>query len=367
MAVPTKAAAFVASSPCFAAFHGVQVTSSLAEGAAKKYIGTHNGTFHCDEALAVSMLKLLPKFAAHDVLRTRDEAKLAQCEAVVDVGGVYDPQTQRFDHHQRTFTGTFDQRDTKLSSAGLVYKHFGREIIQVLAAPVALDDATLDMLHLKAYKNFVEHIDGIDNGVEVASAAGDAKLTYNYQVSTSLSSRVGYLNPRWNEDQSEARVNQQFQQAMYMTISEFTDAILDLVHSWLPAREIVEKAVAKRFQTHKSGEIVHFPEYCPWKSHLHDLEEKLMIPGQIKFVLYNDATGGMTRVQALNVEPGSFALRKGLLPAWRGLRDEELSRVSGIEGCTFVHGAGFIGGNRTYEGALEMAAKSLEGPEEETK
>ncbi|KAF4315528.1 hypothetical protein BBO99_00009112 [Phytophthora kernoviae] len=340
MAVPTKAAAFVASSPCFVAFHSAQVTSSLTENVAKKYIGTHNGTFHCDEALAVSMLKLLPKFAAHDVLRTRDESKLAQCEAVVDVGGLYQPENLR---------------------AGLVYKHFGREIIQVLAAPITLDDATLDILHQKAYKNFIEHIDGIDNGVEVASGGG----SLNYQVSTSLSSRVGYLNPRWNEEQGEARVNSQFQQAMYLTISEFTDAIQDLVHSWLPAREIVEKAVSKRFQTHKSGEIVHFAEYCPWKSHLHDLEEKLMIPGQIKFVLYNDATGNMTRVQALNVEPGSFALRKGLLPAWRSLRNEELSSVAGIEGCTFVHNAGFIGGNRTFEGALEMAAKSLEAPDEE--
>ncbi|RLN94031.1 hypothetical protein BBJ28_00025587 [Nothophytophthora sp. Chile5] len=361
MALPTKAAAFVASSPCFSAFRGAQVTSALTEGAAKKYIGTHNGTFHCDEALAVSMLKLLPKFATHDVLRTRDEEKLAQCEAVVDVGGSYDADALRFDHHQRSFTGTFDeQRATKLSSAGLVYKHFGREIIRVLAAPTTLDDATLEILHQKAYKNFIEHIDGIDNGVEVSSAGG----SLNYQVSTTLSNRVGYLNPRWNEDQSEARVNAQFQQAMYLTITEFTDSIRDLVLSWLPAREIVETAVAKRFQTHKSGEIVHFPDYCPWKSHLHDLEEKLLIPGQIKFVLYNDATGNMTRVQALNVEPGSFALRKGLHPAWRSLRNEELSQVAGIEGCTFVHNAGFIGGNRTFEGALEMAVRSLDTPDE---
>ncbi|CEG46615.1 Predicted metal-binding protein [Plasmopara halstedii] len=312
MAVPTKAAAFVASSPSFAAFRSVAVASSLHEGDTKKYIGTHNGTFHCDEALAVSMLKLLPKFATHDILRTRDESKLAQCEIIVDVGGIYNPETLRFDHHQRSFTGTFDQRNIKLSSAGLVYKHFGREIIQHLAAPSNLDEATLDMLHRKAYKNFIEHIDGIDNGVEVATAAGDAKLTYNYQVSTNLSSRVSYLNPRWNEDQSELRVNEQFLQAMYMTITEFTDAIHDLLHSWLPAREIVEKAITERFQTHKSGEIVYLPDYCPWKSHLVDIEEKLLISGQIKFVLYNDATGNMVRVQAINAESGSFALRRAL-------------------------------------------------------
>lgn len=122
MAVATKAAAFVASAPSFAAFRALQVSSSApSEGA--RLIGTHNGTFHCDEALAVSMLKLLPRFAAHDVLRSRDEAQLARCEVVVDVGGAFDAEKLRFDHHQRGFEQVFDdKRSTKLSSAGLVYK-----------------------------------------------------------------------------------------------------------------------------------------------------------------------------------------------------------------------------------------------------
>uniref|UniRef100_K3WFR7 Metal-dependent protein hydrolase n=1 Tax=Globisporangium ultimum (strain ATCC 200006 / CBS 805.95 / DAOM BR144) TaxID=431595 RepID=K3WFR7_GLOUD len=355
MALPTAAANFVATSTCFSAFRNAKVTSSIAtEGA--KYIGTHNGTFHCDEALAVSMLKLLPKFAAHDILRTRDESKLSQCEAVVDVGGIYDHDALRYDHHQKTFDGVFnDEKNTKLSSAGLVYKHFGREIIQVLAGSTKLDDETLNLLHKKVYKNFVEHIDGIDNGVDVSSTGGPL----NYQITTTLSNRVGYLNPGWNDDQSEAFVNMQFQQAMYLTVTEFTENILTLVNSWLPARSIVEDAINARFQTHASGEIVYFPQYCPWKSHLHDIEEKLLIKDQIKFVLYNDSTGNMVRVQGINLEGGSFALRQGIKTEWRGLRDDELSAVSGIPGCTFVHAGGFIGGNRTFEGALQMAIQSL--------
>lgn len=360
MALPTAAASFVSSSACFAAFRGAKVTSSISQGV--QYIGTHNGTFHCDEALAVSMLKLLPKFAGHAILRTRDEAKLSTCDIVVDVGGVYDAEKQRFDHHQKTFDATFEGKQTKLSSAGLVYKHFGKEIIQVLAtASLAkpLDDKTVDMLHKKTYKNFIEHIDGIDNGVEVSSTGGPL----NYQVSTTLSNRVGYLNPGWNEDQSEASVNGQFQQAMYLTITEFTDSVRSLVTSWLPARTIVEDAITKRFQIHASGEIVYFPQYCPWKGHLYDIEEELLIKDQIKFVLYNDSTGGMVRVQAINTESGAFALRRGLHQDWRGLRDDALSQAAGIEGCTFVHAAGFIGGNKTYEGALQMAAQSLESAE----
>ncbi len=38
------------------------------------------------------------------VFRTRDPALLAVCDIVVDVGGVYDPATHRYDHHQRSVT-----------------------------------------------------------------------------------------------------------------------------------------------------------------------------------------------------------------------------------------------------------------------
>jgi uncharacterized UPF0160 family protein len=52
--------------------------------------------------------------------------------------------------------------------------------------------------------------------------------------------------------------------------------------------------------------------------------------------------------------------RLSLLAEWQGLRESELSDKSGIPGCIFVHANGFIGGNDTYEGALEMARKTLQ-------
>ena len=59
------------------------------------------------------------------------------------------------------------------------------------------------------------------------------------------------------------------------------------------------------------------------------------------------------------VAPDRFESRKPLPAQWRGLRDEELSRETGIPGCVFVHMSGFIGGNRSYEGALAMAKAAL--------
>lgn len=52
--------------------------------------------------------------------------------------------------------------------------------------------------------------------------------------------------------------------------------------------------------------------------------------------------------------------RLPLLEEWRGVRDEALSELSGIKGCIFVHAGGFIGGNKSMEGALEMARRTLQ-------
>mgnify|MGYP004717087023 CR=1 FL=1 len=48
---------------------------------------------------------------------------LEKLDAVLDVGGIYDPSHDRYDHHQKGFEEVFGHGfNTKLSSAGLVYK-----------------------------------------------------------------------------------------------------------------------------------------------------------------------------------------------------------------------------------------------------
>ncbi len=85
-------------------------------------------------------------------------------DIVVDVGGVYDAEKFRFDHHQRGFEETFSKNhDIKLSSAGLVYKHFGKELIEAVVGAGQPD--TVDLLYNKIYDGFVQELDGVDNGV----------------------------------------------------------------------------------------------------------------------------------------------------------------------------------------------------------
>ena len=82
------------------------------------------------------------------------------------------------------------------------------------------------------------------------------------------------------------------------------------------------------------------------QEHLFELEADLSIAEAEKpiYVIYPDETGGQWRVQAVPVAPESFESRKALPEVWRGLRDDELSKASGVDGCVFVHASGFIGG-----------------------
>ncbi|KAM3621896.1 uncharacterized protein V6R79_017560 [Siganus canaliculatus] len=210
-----------------------------------KKIGTHNGTFHCDEVLACFFLRQLPEYKDAEIIRTRDAAKLAECDIVVDVGGEFDPKRHRYDHHQRTFTESFNTLHpekpwvTKLSSAGLVYVHFGRQLLAQLTK-LKEGDRLLEVLYDKLYENFVEEVDAVDNGI--SQCDGEAR----YSVSTTLSARVGHLNPRWNSTSQDTEEG--FKKALKMVGDEFLDRLDFYQASWLPARAVVEEAVKTRHQ-----------------------------------------------------------------------------------------------------------------------
>lgn len=262
----------LAANPFVLALQDTTMINSVPVERSFPVIATHDGSFHCDEALAVSMLKCLPEYREAQVLRTRRPEELVKADIVVDVGAVYDVATLRFDHHQREFTGTLDGYNTKLSSAGLVYKHFGRRVIECLlrtGSEDAVPDSFLDICYDKVYKGFMEHIDAIDNGISVA----DGEL--RYRISSTLSNRVGSLNPNWNEPQTTAVFDQCFTDAMVLTFSEFSSVVLDLWKVWWPARVFVQKGFDDRYSIHPSGKIMVLEQYCPWKDHLFEIEEKV--------------------------------------------------------------------------------------------
>ncbi|KAH3898787.1 Myg1p SCDLUD_005123 [Saccharomycodes ludwigii] len=326
----------------------------------EKVICTHSGSFHADEALAVYMIKLLPEYSNSKLIRSRKTEDWEKADIIVDVCGVYDETQHKYDHHQRTFQEYFDKEKkttTKLSSAGLIYKHFGKRIIQLLLSHANEDEKMLDVLYNKIYDDFIESVDANDNGVSAYPSSIEPGFKNGLLT---LPGVISSMNPNWNHpDQSDAHFDKCFLEASKFIGDIFVRYVKNLGESWYPAKTIVEESINNRFTVDpERGAIIKFTQFVPWKEHLHAIEKELGIENQIKFVLFPDNSGSW-RVSTVTISPGSFEFRLGLPTEWRGLRDDELSAKSAIPNCVFVHAAGFIGGNKTEEGALKMAQASF--------
>jgi len=325
------------------------------------------------------MLRQVDEYRNARLVRSRDPAILDKQDIVIDVGGVYDHEKRRYDHHQRNYDDRFDGGDgearcTKLSASGLVYRHYGKEVIR--SHYPCLQDEVLDMVYVKLYNRLLEALDAIDTGVEMipktirrrrrhpplkngefATTKGSNNNNENdddeyeeieimveplWRDSTGLSSRVSRLNPRWNEEDfhgDQPCPDDRFEMASTICGEEFLSHLTVIVESDLLARQFVEQGVLMRKGVDTSGEIVTLPNGgLPWKNHLYELEKKHAIDPLVKFVLYTDQ-GGMWRVQAVTVKGKNFENRLGLPEGWRGVRDTDLTRIAGIPGCRFCHAA----------------------------
>lgn len=279
---------------------------------------------------------------------------------VVDVGGEYEPSRHRYDHHQRSFIDTFSteckdlpaspiQTATRLSSAGLVYKHFGSKIIGQQYPHLSGDDVS--SLFIKMYEVLVEEFDAVDNGINATVE------TPKFVVGTSsIFSQVSRLNfIRGESLKSSNHEDAQFRKAMDLCKSLFLDVLQDLVFNWLPAKSIMTESIAAH-----EGPLVILKEPCSWKDHIFTIEqEKFHGASPLLYVLYEKENSGMWMAQCIPKTPGSFESRLPFPEPWRGLRDQELNSITGIDGGVFVHATGFLAGAKSLSVAKELVACSI--------
>ncbi len=238
--------------------------------------------------------------------------------------------------------------------------HYGERVIQEVLKKktnIPLDPKELKIIFKKLYLNFIQEIDGIDNGIPMFEGEP------SYRIHTHLSNRVKNFNPNWMEEKTDKEVDEMFLGALDYVGNEMVEKLVYYGTVWLPGRTIVDRAVQSRLQVHSSGKIIELERYCPWGEHLHELE-KIYGDLEIIYVLYSSRENDH-RVVCVPVEPGSFVCRKFLHKKWRGIRDQNLEEVSGLKGINFCHQNGFIGGAKTRDCSLKMAVISLDYDENE--
>tara|TARA_R110001583_G_scaffold38455_3_gene124291 strand:+ start:3638 stop:4510 length:873 start_codon:yes stop_codon:yes gene_type:complete len=284
-----------------------------------KTIVTHDGNFHADDVFSVAALKCL--FPAYKLVRTRNAEIISKADIVLDVGGEYDAQAGRFDHHQRGGAGGRED-GTPYSSFGLIWKEYGVAICQGSQEVANSIDSSL-----------VSSIDAIDCGYVKGVLSG-----------ISLSQTISMFNPTWQE---EGNFDTCFNQAV-----EFASCILARfiasASGGINAKAIVAKAIADA----KDPRVIVLDKYTPWKRTVHSSSEKAL------FVVYPSQVG-QWKIQTVPKELGSFEDRKSLPKHWAGLDGEAFQEITGLNDAMFCHNGLFIAGAKSFESAMAMANMAL--------
>ncbi|HEY7865542.1 MAG TPA: MYG1 family protein [Psychromonas sp.] len=285
-----------------------------------KTIATHNGNFHADDVFSIAALKTI--FPSFKLIRTRDLELIGKADIVLDVGGEYDPDAGRFDHHQRGGAGE-RENGIPYSSFGLIWKKYGLEICQGNQDVSNSVDAGL-----------VSTIDAIDCGHVEGVSKG-----------ISLSQTISMFNPTWQE---ESHFDTCFDEAVDFASRVLTRFIAS-AEGGISAKAIVAKAIDNAIDPR----VIVLEKYTPWKRTVHALSKQAL------YMVFPSQTG-QWRIQTVPVEPGSFEDRKPLPKQWAGLSDKALVDVTGIEDAMFCHNGLFIAGAESFASAMKMATMALQ-------
>lgn len=283
-------------------------------------IATHNGNFHADDVFSVAALKcVIPSFK---LVRTRDLEVIAQANIVLDVGGEYDPEAGRFDHHQRGGAGE-RENGIPYSSFGLIWQKYGLEICGGNEEVAKSVDSGL-----------VSTIDAVDCGHVEGVAQG-----------ISLSQTISMFNPTWQED---SHYDVCFDEAVAFA-SRVLARFIASANGGISAKVIVAEAIEKA----EDPRVIVLEQYTPWKRTVHALSEEAL------YVVY-PSDSGQWRIQTVPAELGSFEDRKSLPTPWAGLSNKALQDVTGIDDAMFCHNGLFIAGAESFESTMKMAAMALQ-------
>jgi len=292
----------------------------------KIVVATHNGSFHADDVFACATLSIWEEKQGKriKVVRTRDPKIIEEADIVVDVGMVYDPVKNRFDHHQAGGAGSHEN-GISYASFGLVWKHYGEKITSKEVAEII-------------EKKMVTPIDAVDNGINITNLD---KFGFNEYTMDDVMSTLSGRN-------SESQIQKEF--------SYILSFATKIIKSEIKSGEFKvagKKETEREIEKQNNPEILVLDKYTSW-------QEAVVSHKNIKLVIYPHRNKKDWSIQVALNDPNDLKSTRARLPeSWGGLRDGELAHVSGIKDAGFCTNGGWFATAHSKQGALDMAQKAL--------
>ncbi len=286
-----------------------------------KTIVTHNGAFHADDVFAIATLQLAYGVDQVSVTRTRDESVIAAADIVVDVGGVYDVATSRFDHHQ--IGAPVRANGIPYAGFGLVWQTYGEQVAG--SAEVAAE----------IERKLVLAVDADDTGITLADLRNPDIPTFelDHVIRSFVPVRGSVDN---TDDAFLAAVTFARGLLSRLIVKKTASIVMDALVANVYARASDKRCLVFT-EPVSSGVCIDFPDV-----------EVVVMPD-------DPAINKNWTATTIRKEHGSFDARVSFLESWRGLRGVELATVSGVPDAVFCHKAGFFFVAGSREGAVQAA------------
>ncbi len=283
---------------------------------------THSGSFHADDVFAVATLQLLYGVENIEVIRTRDEEIIKNGDIVLDVGGEYSPENNRFDHHQNG--APVREGDVPFAAFGLIWKHFGVQLCE--------DKELAEIIE----RQLVLAIDANDNGVSVFSL-NDLGIS-----PTTVQDLIGSFKPVWGSEEDF--------DSGFILACNFARDVLNRFIAQARGQILEKNYVAKIYSESADKTFLVFDK---------PVTSTLLIEYPEVMAITYATEEGKWNVALVRKNFDSFETKVRFPEIWAGLRDGELEKVSGISGAVFCHKARFLFVASDREGALEAINKTL--------
>ncbi len=333
-----------------------------------KIIVTHSANFHPDDVCAVATLIYMLELegfsqTAKDpakkikVIRTLEPQKFEDvADFIVDIGGKYNAKKRWFDHHQREGSGV-RENGVKYASFGLVWKEFGKKLA---GTPYAADWVD---------RHMVQGIDAMDNGMYIYTPAFDDVTPFLFEdyISTvcdtvkgdsdaARAKPVAALTDKASDavqKKANGALMKEFDNQFMRMVPIAKDALRVFIIKSKQKEKIMKDARAA-YEKAADKRVIVSNKYIPTRF------EEFKMPKYVEplIFVYPDLRGGWS-AKMVSMGGQTFETRISFPESWRGLRDDEMAKASGVPDAIFCHNSGFLAVAKSKEGALQLVRKTF--------
>lgn len=319
----------------------------------KVVIATHDKKFHVDDVGAVSLLTGYLKSTDTEVsvIRTRELALLENADILVDVGGVYDPDIFRYDHHQVNCNETFSSSTTiPMSSIGMVWKHHGKDIliryIESHESFCLIENwqEHIESLHREVYMKIIQELDAHDNGIQMIEGG-----RRNYWTNLHLASVISSSNTFNTNDEEKQMVA--FRRAMELFGNIFELKLSEIIRKYFDYQTNLTTVKNLLDNTTEDFLIIVNQRINTIFTCLNKLDPKY----RIKFLIIKESDETEYTVKTRSRKENPYY---PIIP----LNTEEVLREK-LDDIVFVHKNLFIAKTKSLQSAIEIVKLACQGDE----